>query len=163
MSTLEYKGIILNVDWRPENDVLVERLPRVPGVYAQIHWATNGVRIGESINIRARNQQARSWFKGMHQGTAHPSQLRRNNVFCQAAKRDGEKGFGHCLVSIDPKLHSDALRHEIEQYLFQWVAQNPVYLDFNWQGGYVNTLHTSDLNALDPMSVSSRVVERQCL
>lgn len=149
MSVLEYKGIILNVDWRRENDVPVEKLPREPGVYAQIHWATNGVRIGESINIRARNQQARSWFKGMHQGTGDPSQLRRNNLFCQAAKRDGESGFGHCLISTDPQLSSDKLRHEIEEFLFIWVANHPIYIDFNFQGGYRNTLKVSRLDELE--------------
>lgn len=104
MSILEYKGIILNADWRLENDVHVNRLPAVPGIYAQIHSRSMGVRIGESVNIRARHQQVRSWFKGMHSGTAHPSQLRRNNVFCQAAKRDGENGIGHCVISTDSLL-----------------------------------------------------------
>lgn len=146
---LVFKGIELFVDWRPENDVPVNDLPRLPGLYAQIHWRSMGVRIGESVNIRARHQQARSWFKGMHSGTAHPNQLRRNNVFCQAAKRDGESGFGHCVISTDPLLASDALRHEIEEYLFIWVANHPIYSDFNFQGGYKNTLNDSCLDEVE--------------
>lgn len=153
MSILDYKGIILNVDLQRENDMPVDSLPTVPGIYAQIHWRSMGVRIGESVNIRARHQQARSWFKGMHSGTAHPSQLKRNNVFCQAAKRDGENGFGHCVISTDPLLKSDLLRHEIEEFLFAWVANHPIYRDFNFQGGYKNTLEDSCLEEVEKRMV----------
>lgn len=147
---LVVEGILLNVDWVKANDVPVDALPRSAGVYAQIHWKSNGVRIGESSNIRQRHQESRSWLRGMHDGTADATQLRRNNVFCQAAKRDGEAGFGHCVISTDPALEDKGLRDEIERYLFAWVANHPVYHDFNFQPGYRNTLKVSVLEELEP-------------
>lgn len=144
-----FKDIALNVDWTSATDIPVDKLPTTAGLYAQIHWRSNGVRIGEAANIRSRHQQARSWFKAMHAGTANEDQLRRNNVFCQAAKRDGEFGFGHCIISTDPRLQHKALRTEIEEYLFIWVANHPIYNDFNFQSGYANTLGATSLEIVE--------------
>lgn len=146
---LVFKGVRLDIDWRLDKDVPIELLPKACGLYAEIHWASMGVRIGESINIRARHQEGRSWMRQMHAGTAKASELRRDNVFCQAVKRDGVAGFGHCLISTDPVLASERLRLEIERYLFIWVADHPIYQDFNFQQGYQNTLRESRLEDLE--------------
>jgi hypothetical protein len=88
-------------------------------------------------------------MRQMHAGTAKPSEQRRNNLFCQAVKRDGAAGFGHCLISTDPLLVSESLRRDIEQYLFIWVADHPIYQDFNFQGSYRNSLRESRLEDLE--------------
>ena len=145
MDSLLFKNIELNVNWSPELDVPVSRLPKSAGIYAEIHWRSHGVRIGESVNIKYRIAQATGWFKGMHNGTEHPNQLRRNNIFCQAAKRDGHEGFSHYVVSTDSRLHDKELRKEVEFFLFDWVASHALYKDFNFQKGYRNTLGFENL------------------
>lgn len=150
-----FKGIELNVEWTRTTDIPIDQLPTTAGLYAQIHWRSNGVRIGEAANIRSRHQQARSWFNAMHAGTAKEDQLRRNNVFCQAAKRDGESGFGHCIISTDPRLQDKVLRIEIEEYLFIWVAHHPVYQDFNFQAGYQNSLEFFTLSEVEANRICS--------
>jgi hypothetical protein len=145
-SNLIFKGIDLNLDWTHETDVPIDKLPKCAGVYAQIHWPSNGVRIGHAANLRGRHQEARAWFNRMHNGTAPTNQIKRNNVFCQAAKRDGHAGFGHCIISIDSRLSDKVLREEVESFLFHFVATSERYLDFNYQRGYRNTLHIQTID-----------------
>lgn len=133
-----YKGIELFVGWSRETSIPVDELPKCAGLYAEIHWASKGVRIGHTANIRARHKQSSRWAKEMQDGTAPVAQLRRNNVFCQAVKRGDE--FGHCVISTDPRLNDKQLRLEVESFLFEWVARHEIFQDFNYQRGWKNTL-----------------------
>lgn len=141
---MNYKGIQLDLDWTPDKDIPIDQLPSCAGIYAEIHWESCGVRIGHAKNIRNRHRESSNWSRAMHSGTASPSQLKRNNVFCQAAKRDGR--FAHCVVSIDPSLNDKTLRLEVEAFLFDWVAKHPVFQDFNYQRGWKNTLPYTTLD-----------------
>ena len=141
---MEYKGILLDLEWTPEKDVPIDQLPSCAGIYAEIHWESFGVRIGHTKNIRARHRESSNWSRGMHLGTANPSQLKRNNVFCQAAKRDGK--FGHYIISTDPRLNDKTLRLEVEAFLFDWVANHAIFQDFNFQRGWKNTLTYTTLD-----------------
>jgi hypothetical protein len=93
----------------------------------------------------------------MHLGTANPNQLTRNNVFCQAAKRDGK--FAHCVVSTDPRLNDKALRLEVEAFLFDWVANHATFQDFNFQRGWKNTLPWTTLEEAIAGAASCQVVD----
>lgn len=142
---MNYKGIELNMDWTPEKDVPISDLPKCAGLYAEIHWRSFGVRIGHSTNIKSRHSEAKCWMNKMHAGTAKPSEQRRSNLHCQAVKLDGAKGFGHFVISIDPRLEDGMLRLELETYLFNWVSRSDIYQDFNTQHGHRNALQFSTI------------------
>jgi len=142
---MEYKGIELNMDWTPDKAVSYRDMPPIPGIYAELHIKSYGVRIGMSANLKERHNEAHGWFNKMQAGTARERDQKRNNVHCQAAKLDGASGFAHFIISTDPRLSDESLRKEVETYLFQWVAQSPLYLDFNTQRGHRNALQFSTI------------------
>ena len=133
-STVEFKGIALNVDWRPENGLSVQDLPDRPGIYAEIHWPKRGVRIGETgLSIRRQIQHDVRWFQGMHLGTEKPEQLRRSIPIAQTAKEHGARAFSFYVVSTDPRLVDKDLRQDCERHLFQWLSDHTEFESWNHQ------------------------------
>lgn len=128
-----FKGLELNVDWVLGRG-LYGMLPSLPGIYAEIHWPSRGVRIGETgRSIRAKIAHDLRWFKGMQDGTAGAAQLRRTLPIALAARKSGAVGFEFYVVSCDPRLVDKVLRQDAERFLFQWVASRPEYVNWNRQ------------------------------
>ncbi|MEE2526413.1 hypothetical protein V0U79_08545 [Hyphobacterium sp. HN65] len=63
---LEFNGISLDLS-------LIQgrggAIPNAPGIYAEIHWPTMTIRIGESKNIRSRNLGHIRWADKHRAGT----------------------------------------------------------------------------------------------
>ena len=134
MSIVEYKDIRLNVDWSPKNRIPVEDLPTCAGIYAEIYWPKNGVRVGETGNsIRGKIRHDIRWFKSMHDGSAPPSQLRRTIRIALTAKKYGADVFSFYVVSANPLLIEKELRQECERYMFQWLEKHTMYDSWNHQ------------------------------
>lgn len=134
MATITFEGLELNVDWVPGRGLPPGTLPALPGIYAEVHWPSRGVRIGETgRSIRAKIAHDLRWFRGMQDGTAGPAQLRRTLPIAVAAKKGGAAGFEFYVVSCDPRLADKALRQDAERFMFQWVANRPEYVNWNRQ------------------------------
>ena len=133
-TTVDFNGIALDVDWRPDNALAVKDLPVRPGIYAEIHWPKRGVRIGETgVSIQGKIRHDVRWFQGMHLGTEKPEQLRRTIPIAVTAKEHGAQAFAFYVVSVDPRLADKALRQECERHLFQWLSDHPEYVSWNHQ------------------------------
>ena len=123
----------MNVEWLPGNGSPL-LLPSVAGVYAEIHWPTGGVRIGETgRSIRAKIAHDLRWFKAMQNGTAGSAQLGRTLPIALAARKSGSEGFEFYVVSSDPRLLAKDLRQDVERFMFAWVRRQPGYVDWNRQ------------------------------
>lgn len=130
----EYKGIKFNTDWNENNSLDVESLPNSPGIYAEIYWETKGVRIGETgRSIRGKIKHDIGWFNSMHDRSAPAEQLRRTIPIAEVAKKFGSKVFSFYVVSQDSRLEDKEIRQECERFLFQWVEENPRYINWNFQ------------------------------
>lgn len=130
---LRFKDIDLSIDWSPGRGSPL-RLPALAGVYAEIHWPTRGVRIGETgRSIRGKIAHDLRWFRSMQDGTAGPEQLRRTLPIALTARKSGAAGFEFYVVSCDPRLIDKALRQEVERFMFVWVARHSHYVDWNRQ------------------------------
>lgn len=132
---LVFKDFILNVDF-PEGEGDVERMPRTPGVYAEIHRPTNYIRIGHAVNMRGRNKAHMSWAEKHRLGThTKPSEVTRakngNSEITEVAKKWGAEGLEYYVVCDDPRLEDRALREEIENFMHEWCRHQAVYYDMN--------------------------------
>jgi hypothetical protein len=133
VTAVHFRGLELNVDWVPGSG-LYSALPALPGIYAEIHWPSRGVRIGETgRSIRAKIGHDLGWFRAMQEGTAGPAQLRRTLPIALAARTTGAAGFEFYVVSCDPQLADKTLRHDAERFMFQWVASRPEFVNWNRQ------------------------------
>ncbi len=130
----EYKGVKFNTSWTPGNSVHPDLLPSTAGIYAEIHWQSKGVRIGETgRSIRGKIKHDIRWFNSMHDGSAPIEQLRRKHPIALAARKCGSGSFSFYVVSKDARLSNKELRQECERFLFQWVEDNPKYNNWNRQ------------------------------
>jgi len=131
---LDFKGIKLYVDWTPQSAASIEELPTCAGVYAEIHWPKRGVRIGETgASIQGKILHDIRWFKGMHDGTESPDQLRRTIPIAMTAKEHGASGFAFYVISDDERLRDKQLRQDCERHLFKYVEQHPDFDSWNHQ------------------------------
>lgn len=134
MKTVEFDGISLNVDWSIEKSSDPDRFPDVPGLYAIIHAYQLGVRIGETGNsLRRRIKREISWLNSMKARTASVEDLRRTLPYGLAAQLTGAPGFRFFVVSGNPRLVDKSFRQDCERFMFDWVRQNPTWVDWNRQ------------------------------
>ena len=132
---LEYHGIVLNLDFRPgagDND----RITIGHGIYAEVHWPTLSLRIGESQNVRARNRQHIAWANKHRDGTHSQKEATRRGVIVELVKEWGSEGLEHFLISNDPRLADRELRVECEKFLHAWARTQTQYRNLNTQRGY---------------------------
>ncbi len=129
-----FENIQLNTNWHNSNSINPDDLPTCAGVYAEIHWPSMGVRIGETgRSIRGKIKHDIRWFNSMHDGTAPIEQLRRTLPIAQTAKAYGASAFSFYVVSQDPRLEDKELRQKCERFMFQWIENNPEYINWNFQ------------------------------
>lgn len=135
MRTLTFKGIQLNLTFAPGHGD-VNRMPVGHGIYAEVHWPTRSLRIGESKAVRARNLAHIRWADKHRQGTHGPREAGRCGVIVELVKAWGSEGLEHYLVSNDPRLADRVLRVECEKYLHDRARNQTDFVNINTQRGY---------------------------
>ena len=144
-ATFRARGIDLNMDWRPGRGILLSEpsrgleVPAEPGLYAIVHHASHGVRIGETGQpMRGRFRQHCTWHRNMVNGTARSQDYRRLDMsdpdpYMVAAARDQPSAFEHYVLSTDPRLADKIIRQNVERDVFAWVRAQQLYVDWNRQ------------------------------
>jgi len=114
-------------------------MPRGPGIYAEIHWPTMSLRIGESKNVHARNRGHINWANKHRAGTHNEKETNRQGIIVDLVKEWGSEGLEHFLISGDPRLADRELRVECEKELHEWARRQTTFRDINTQRGYRTT------------------------
>lgn len=131
---LFFKDIELNLDFQKGSG---GEMPSAPGIYAEIHWPTKSLRIGESKNIKARNRDHINWANRQKTGRLSDREARRKGPIVDLVKEWGSEGLEHFLISNDHRLSDHVLRVECEKYLHEWAESHQVvYRNLNKQRGY---------------------------
>ena len=130
---LNFADIRLNLDFEPGSG---SDMPALPGIYAEIHWPTRSLRIGESKNMRTRNKAHLRWADKHRAGTHLPKEANRKGPIVDLAKEWGSESLEHYLVSDDPRLIDRELRVECEKRLHEWARSQTLYCDLNRQRSY---------------------------
>ncbi len=133
---LSYQGIELNFDFQLGCGGV---LPAAPGIYAEVHWPTLTLRIGESKNVRARNLAHNRWADKHKAGTHSPKEANRRGLIVELAKEWGTEGLEHFLISDDPRLADRVLRVACEKHLHEWARHQTTFQNLNRQRGYRTT------------------------
>lgn len=132
---LDFEGIRLSLAFRPgEGDV--QRMPTGHGIYAEVHWPTRSIRIGESASVRARNLAHMRWADKHRAGTHGPKDANRQGAIVELAKAWGSGGLEYYLVSNHPRLADRVLRVECEKFLHEWARTQKDFVNMNTQRGY---------------------------
>ncbi len=135
---LIFDGVALNLNFvQGQGDVRL--LPKGPGIYAQVHWPTRSLRIGESKHVRTHNLAHIRWAEKHRAGTHPPHLANRRGVIVDLVMTWGAQGLEHYLVSDDPQLADRIFRVECEKFLHAWARTQTVYVNINTQRGYRTT------------------------
>jgi len=135
MPKLIFRGIVLDLDFQ-QGKGDNERITTGHGIYAEVHWPTRSLRIGESKNVRARNRQHVAWANKHRAGTHSAIEAARQGVIVDLVKEWGSEGLEHYLISNDPRLADRELRVECEKFLHEWARSQAEYRNINTQRGY---------------------------
>lgn len=137
-----YEGILLNLQFK-QGAGDVNEMPTHGGIYAEIHWPTKSLRIGETGNsLRARNRGHLKWAEKHRLGThTKPEEIRRaengNSPITEHAKIWGAAGTEYYVITDDQNIRQDRkLRVACERYLHEWARQQNTYTNLNTQRGY---------------------------
>lgn len=140
--SLTYNGIHLNLNFiKGKGDV--SKMPTHGGIYAEVHWPTMTLRIGETGNsMRARNRGHLTWAEKHRTGThTKPEEIRRamngNSTITEHAKKWGAAGIEYYVIVDTPEIQKDRpLRVAVERYLHEWAGTQRTYKNMNTQRGY---------------------------
>ncbi len=132
---MDFEGIPLHLDFR-RGFGDVSKMPTGFGIYAEIHWPTLNLRIGESQNVRARNLAHIRWADKHRFGTHSPKETLRRGRIVDLVKEWGSEGLEHYLITSHPRLADRVLRVECEKFLHAWARTQTQYVDINTQRGY---------------------------
>lgn len=141
-----YQGIHLNLNFKKGAGAVADNINQMPthgGIYAEVHWPTMSLRIGETGNsMRARNRNHLSWAE-KHRLKLHtkPSEIKRasngNSPITELAKKWGSTGIEYYVISDDPEIRSNReLRVACERHLHEWAKSQTTYKNMNTQKGY---------------------------
>jgi hypothetical protein len=132
---LEFQGIKLNLDFHPGfGDV--RNMPTGHGIYAEIHWPTRSIRIGESKAVQSRNKSHIRWANKHLEGTHGTKEAQRRGEIVELVKNWGSSGLEYYLISNHPKLADRELRVECEKFLHEWARVQINFRNLNAQRGY---------------------------
>lgn len=131
-----YQGINFNLDFKKGQG---DNIPNTAGIYAEVHWPTLNLRIGESKKMRARNQGHIRWADKHKAGTHSEKEAKRQGRIVELVKIWGSDGLEHFLISADPRLADRVLRVECEKHLHEWARTQTIYKNLNTQRGYRTT------------------------
>jgi hypothetical protein len=132
---MDFQGIPLNLDFR-QGLGNVRDLPTGPGIYAQVHWPTRSLRIGESQSVRKHNLAHIRWADKHRAGTHPAEEAARRGVIVELVKTWGSEGLEHYTISADPRLSDRVLRVECEKFLHAWARTQDQYVNINTQRSY---------------------------
>ena len=137
---MNYRGIRFQLEFHPGiGDVSL--MPTHGGIYAEVHWPTKSLRIGETGNsMRARNRSHMRWADKHRDGTHDAQELARQGPIVDLARKWGSEGLGYYVITDDRRVRDDReLRVDCEKWLHQWAAEQTQYTNLNAQRGYRTT------------------------
>ena len=133
--SLNFRNYSLNIEF-PEGEGAVEKMPSMPGVYAEIHRPTNYIRIGHAANMKSRNKSHIIWAEKHRLGThTKPSEVTRaqngNSEITEVAKKWGAKGLEYYVVCDDPRLSDQNQRKDVENFMHEWCRNQNGFYNMN--------------------------------
>lgn len=132
-----FRGIHFNLSFiKGEGDVA--KMPTHGGIYAEVHWPTRSIRIGESGgSMRGRNRSHMRWADKHRNGTHNEKETFRRGVIVDLVKEWGSEGLEYYVITDDPRVRDDReLRVECEKHLHEWARQQTDFVNINTQRGY---------------------------
>jgi hypothetical protein len=134
---MTYKDVYFNLVFKQgEGDVA--NMPTHGGIYAEIHWPTLSIRIGETGNsMRGRNRAHMRWADKHRNGSHNEKEKARQGIIVDLAKEWGSEGLEYYVICDDPRVLKDReLRVECEKRLHLWACEQTEFRNFNTQRGY---------------------------
>ena len=134
---MAYRGVEFNLSFS-EGEGDVASMPTHAGIYAEIHWPTRSLRIGETGNsLRGRNRSHLRWAE-KHRAGAHKGKVAtREGMIVDLAKKWGAKGIEYYVICDDSKVQNDReFRVDCEKHLHQWARVQTEFRNINTQRGY---------------------------
>ena len=133
-----YKGIQFNLSFvQGEGDV--DNMPTHGGIYAEIHWPTRSIRIGETGNsMRGRNRSHMRWADKHHNSTHNEKETNRKGIIVDLVKEWGSEGLEFYVITDDPRVRGEnkELRVDCEKHLHAWARVQTEFRNINTQRGY---------------------------
>ena len=132
-----YKGIQFNLSF-VEGEGDVKNMPTHGGIYAEIHWPTRSIRIGEIGNsMRGRNLSHMRWADKHYNSAHNEKETKRRGIIVDLAKEWGSKGLEYYVITEDPRVREDReLRVDCEKHLHEWAQVQTEFRNINTQRGY---------------------------
>lgn len=132
-----YKDILFNLVFI-EDEGDVANMPTHGGIYAEVHWPTRSIRIGETGNsMRGRNRSHMRWADKHRNDEHNAKEAVRQGVIVDLAKQWGSEGLEYYVITDDPKVREDReLRVDCEKRLHEWAREQKTLRDINTQRGY---------------------------
>ncbi|MEO0344111.1 MAG: hypothetical protein AAF198_11810 [Pseudomonadota bacterium] len=116
----------------------VSNMPTHGGIYAEIHWPTRSIRIGETGNsMRGRNRSHMRWADKHLEGTHNEKEAARKGPIVDLVREWGSEGLEYYVITDDPRVREDReLRVECEKRLHEWAREQTEFTNINTQRGY---------------------------
>lgn len=132
-----YKGVQFNLTF-VEGNGDVAHMPTHGGIYAEIHWPTRSIRIGETGNsMRGRNRSHMRWADKHRNGAHNEKEAARQGVIVDLVKEWGSEGLEYFVITDDPRVREDReLRVDCEKHLHEWAREQTEFRNVNTQRGY---------------------------
>lgn len=132
-----YRGVKFELNFI-QGDGDINAMPTHGGIYAEIHWPTLSIRIGETGNsMRGRNRSHMRWADKHRNGTHNEKEASRRGVIVDLARRWGSEGLEYYVITDDPRVRNDReFRVECEKQLHLWAGQQTRFRNVNRQRGY---------------------------
>ena len=132
-----YKGIQFNLSFS-EGEGNVADMPTHGGIYAEIHWPTRSIRIGETGNsMRGRNRSHMRWADKHRNSTHNEKEANRQGIIVDLVKEWGSEGLEYYVISEDLRVREDReLRVDCEKHLHEWARVQTEFQNINTQRGY---------------------------
>ena len=134
---MRYKGVQFNLSF-VEGKGDVDNMPTHGGIYAEIHWPTRSIRIGETgISMRGRNRSHMRWADKHYNSTHNEKETNRQGTIVDLVKEWGSKGLEYYVITDDPKVRVDReFRVDCEKQLHEWAQVQTEFRNINTQRGY---------------------------
>ena len=132
-----YRGIKFNLTFT-EGNGSVEKMPTHGGIYAEIHWPTRSLRIGETGNsMRGRNRFHMRWADKHRNNSHDEKEASRKGIIVDLAKQWGSEGLEYYVITDDERVRIDRkLRVDCEKRLHEWANTQTEYRNINRQRSY---------------------------
>ena len=133
-----YRGIQFNLSF-VEGEGDVAKMPTHGGIYAEVHWPTRSIRIGETgISMRGRNRNHINWANKHRNGTHIEKKANRKGIIVNLVKEWGSEGLEFYVITDDPRVRGEdkELRVDCEKNLHEWARVQTEFRNINTQRGY---------------------------